>query len=80
MRGTLSFPGAAATFRLRGDTVNVSQGSADRATVVVPRRALAAAKRALARGRRVTVRIVVRAVDGAGNETGPIRRSIRLRR
>ena len=80
VRGTVSFPGAAATFRLKGDSVTIAQGDSERATLVLPRRALAAVKRALARGRRVTARISVRARDQAGNEATLVRRSVRLRR
>lgn len=80
VRGTLSFPGAAATFRLRGATVDVAQGDSERVVLRVPRRALAAAKRALARGRRVTARISVTVEDAAGNTGSPVRRTVRLRR
>ena len=79
-RGTISFRGTAATFRLRSATVDVGAGQTVTATLRVPRRALAAAKRALEDGRRVTARISVLASDAAGNQAPTVRRSIRLRR
>jgi hypothetical protein len=68
----------AGPFRLRPDSVRLAGGGSARLEPRLGRRALEAALRALAAGRRVGVAVEVSAVDAAGNRTvEPL--SIRLR-
>jgi hypothetical protein len=65
--GTLVTPGAASVHRLARATRTLASAGAARLELRVPRRARRAARRALARGRRVTALVTVRAEDEAGN-------------
>jgi hypothetical protein len=78
-RGTISVPGAAATFRLAPVSAGVVQGKRATLALKLPKRARAAVRKALAKGRRVSATVTVTVVDAAGNATHS-KRTIRLRR
>lgn len=78
-RGTLSVPGAAATFRLAPVSAGVVQGKRATLALKLSKRARAAVRKALAKGRRVNATVTVTVVDAAGNATRS-KRTIRLRR
>jgi hypothetical protein len=67
--GSVSIPGRARPFRLRGASAQLAQGGSVRLGLTLRRRARAAVRRALENGRRVRARIRVTAVDAAGNRT-----------
>lgn len=77
-RGTLSVPGAAATFRLGPVTASVAQGKTARLALRLSSRARSAVRRALAKRRVVKARVTVTVADAAGN-AGRTTRTIRLR-
>jgi hypothetical protein len=67
--GSLSVPGRARAFRLRGASAQLPGGGSVGLRLTLGRRGRAAARRALANGRRVRARTRVTAVDAAGNRT-----------
>jgi hypothetical protein len=69
LAGSLSVPGRARRFRLRGASAQLAQGGSARLGLTLGRRGRAAVRRALANGRRVRARIRVTAVDAAGNRS-----------
>jgi hypothetical protein len=68
-RGTVSVPGAAKVYRLRGVSVSAAAGVPQKLALKMPRKAQTAVRRALEKRKRVRANINVRAVDAAGNST-----------
>jgi hypothetical protein len=66
-RGSVSLRGR--TYRLRRTSAQLAQGGSVRLGLILGRRGVTAARRALRNGRRVEARITVAAVDAAGNRT-----------
>jgi hypothetical protein len=76
---SLNVPGAAKVFRLRSSTLNVAAQKQVTIKLKLPKKALAAVKRALARSKKVVASVKVTATDGAGN-LSTVTRKIRAKR
>lgn len=78
-QGTLSVPGAAATFRLGPVSAAIARGARATLALKLSKRARAAVRRALASGRRVRATLTLTVTDAAGNRA-QAKRAIRQRR
>jgi hypothetical protein len=78
-RGTLGIASQASTHRLRTATGNAVAGKRERLMLLLSKKTRRAARRALRRGKRLRVRVVVTLRDAAGN-TGSAKRWVRLKR
>lgn len=72
--GTISVPGAARVYSLRGRQLTLTAGTRTRVILVIPRSAVRPLRRALARGRSVTALVTLRVRDSAGNSASVLRR------
>jgi plastocyanin len=79
LTGRLSVPGAGRTYRLRKVTASLAPSVEEKLSVRLSRGQLAAARRALRRGSRPTLRLTVSVADAAGNARS-LRRNVRLRK
>jgi hypothetical protein len=78
VRGTVSVPNAAKVFKLKPVSVAAAAGKTVTIRVKLPKKALKAAKRTLAKGRKVSAKLTILAKDAAGNKQAE-KRSVRLR-
>jgi plastocyanin len=78
-KGSVSVPGAAKVFRLKGVSRQLAAGAKKQLKLKLPKQAPRAFRRALARGTKLTARLTVTAKDAAGN-TKSAKRRIRLTR